>query len=488
VWLVDTGGSSTHDVGWYLDGVRRVLRAVATAPVGTAPARRRARHLVALPLVGVGAGGASGRRGEMIGALLDVLEEHANAGHDVALVLSTARDHCAVQHVRRGRVKHDLATAEVDAARRLAQYACAGELALFLGAGVSVSAGLPTWGALLEQLASRTSLSNGERAGLATLPPQDAATLIEMSLEEPLVDALGERPRDDAPRPVPRPARRASGARGRDDQLRRAPRAGLGAVGHEPAVLPFDPPSSRHPWVLKLHGDLERKSGVVLTRSEMLDGIRPVTDAHPLGTPGSSHAWQPAPRSCRPRRSVRGRGRGGREAVRAPRRRLQQRRQHRRGRADRGLPVGRVARTLQVHALGAFHMIKHTSPHLGEGASIIITSSVVGLMGYGGISGYVAAKHAQVGMMRAAAKELTPRRIRVNSLHSGPTSTPFEDSIEMRATGLGQAEAAAAFDDLVPLGRHATPQEIARTVVYLASDDSASTTGAPVAVDGGLTL
>jgi NAD(P)-dependent dehydrogenase (short-subunit alcohol dehydrogenase family) len=151
-------------------------------------------------------------------------------------------------------------------------------------------------------------------------------------------------------------------------------------------------------------------------------------------------------------------------------------------------PSDEFARTLQVHALGAFHMIKHTSPHLGEGASIIITSSVVGLMGFGGISGYVAAKHAQVGMMRAAAKELTPRRIRVNSLHPGPTSTPFQDSIEMRATGLGQEEAAKVFDDLVPLGRHATPAEIAKTVVYLASDDSAYMTGATVAVDGGLTL
>jgi NAD(P)-dependent dehydrogenase (short-subunit alcohol dehydrogenase family) len=151
-------------------------------------------------------------------------------------------------------------------------------------------------------------------------------------------------------------------------------------------------------------------------------------------------------------------------------------------------PSEEFARTLQIHALGAFHMIKHTSPHLGEGASIIITSSVVGLMGFAGISGYVAAKHAQVGMMKAAAKELTPRRIRVNSLHPGPTSTPFQDSIEMRATGLPQQEAAAAFDDLVPLARHATPAEIAKTVVYLASDDSAYMTGATVAVDGGLTI
>jgi NAD(P)-dependent dehydrogenase (short-subunit alcohol dehydrogenase family) len=151
-------------------------------------------------------------------------------------------------------------------------------------------------------------------------------------------------------------------------------------------------------------------------------------------------------------------------------------------------PSDEFARTLQIHALGAFHMIKHTSPLLREGASIIITSSVVGLMGFAGISGYVTAKHAQVGMMKAAAKELTLRRIRVNSLHPGPTSTPFQDSIEMRATGLPQQEAAAAFDDLVPLARHATPAEIAKTVVYLASDDSAYMTGATIAVDGGLTI
>lgn len=99
-------------------------------------------------------------------------------------------------------------------------------------------------------------------------------------------------------------------------------------------------------------------------------------------------------------------------------------------------PSEEFARTLMVHALGAFHVVKHTAPHLGEGASIIITSSVVGLMGFEGISGYVAAKHAQVGMMRAAAKELAPRRIRVNSLHPGPT--PFQDLIEIRATAWGR--------------------------------------------------
>ena len=80
-------------------------------------------------------------------------------------------------------------------------------------------------------------------------------------------------------------------------------------------------------------------------------------------------------------------------------------------------------------------------------------------------SAYVAAKHGQVGLMRSAAKELAPRRIRVNTLHPGPTSTAFQDDIEMRATGKPREEAAKDFDELVPLGRHTTPEEIAQAAL-----------------------
>jgi NAD(P)-dependent dehydrogenase (short-subunit alcohol dehydrogenase family) len=88
--------------------------------------------------------------------------------------------------------------------------------------------------------------------------------------------------------------------------------------------------------------------------------------------------------------------------------------------------------------------------------------------------------------MRAVATEVAPRRIRVNTLHPGPTSTAFQAEIEMAATGLPADQAAAAFDDLLPLKRHATPEEIAWSVVYLASDESAFMTRTTLAVDGGL--
>ena len=149
-------------------------------------------------------------------------------------------------------------------------------------------------------------------------------------------------------------------------------------------------------------------------------------------------------------------------------------------------PSEEFARTLAVHVLGAFHVLKHGAPHVPDGGSIIITSSVVGLMGFEGISGYIAAKHGQVGLMRAAAKEYASRRIRVNTLHPGPTSTAFQDDIEMRATHLPRDEAAQAFDAMIPLGRHTTVEEIAHGMLYLAADESAMVTSHRLAIDGGM--
>ena len=121
-----------------------------------------------------------------------------------------------------------------------------------------------------------------------------------------------------------------------------------------------------------------------------------------------------------------------------------------------------------------------------DGGSIVITSSVVGLIGAPGIAAYATAKHAQVGLMRVAAKELAGRRIRVNTLHPGPTSTAFQDDIEMRATGRPREEAEEAFNRMIPLGRHATPEEIADAVLFLACDESAMITSHTLSVDGGM--
>ena len=143
-------------------------------------------------------------------------------------------------------------------------------------------------------------------------------------------------------------------------------------------------------------------------------------------------------------------------------------------------------RVLAVHVRGAFLICKHTLPVLPAGGSVIINSSVVGLTSDPGIVAYATAKHAVVGLMRTLAKEAAPRAVRVNSVHPGPIDNEFQHAVEVAATGAPRAEAAAAFDRMIPLGRHARPDEVAAAVLFLASDDSSFVTGSTLAVDGGM--
>ena len=149
-------------------------------------------------------------------------------------------------------------------------------------------------------------------------------------------------------------------------------------------------------------------------------------------------------------------------------------------------PADVFRRVVDVHVMGAFYVLKHGLPRLRDGGSVIINSSVVGLTSDAGISGYATAKHAQVGLMRTAAKEAASRGIRVNSLHPGPTDTEFQRDIETTATGAPPDVAARIFDARIPLARHACAEEIALSVLYLASADSSFVTGATLAVDGGM--
>ena len=149
-------------------------------------------------------------------------------------------------------------------------------------------------------------------------------------------------------------------------------------------------------------------------------------------------------------------------------------------------PEDAFDQTLAVHVRGAFLLCKHAVPHLAAGASVIITSSVVGLMAAPHIAGYSTAKHAQVGLMRTLAAELAPRGIRVNTIHPGPVDNEFQHGIEVVATGADRDKAATIFNQMIPLARHAAPTEIARAMLYLASDDSSFMTGATLAVDGGM--
>lgn len=141
-----------------------------------------------------------------------------------------------------------------------------------------------------------------------------------------------------------------------------------------------------------------------------------------------------------------------------------------------------------VHVKGAFLACKYAVPHMNDGGSIVITSSVAGTTGDPGVYAYITAKHAQIGLMRCLAKELAPRRIRVNTIHPGPIDNSFQHNVETGLSSIIGRDATQMFNELIPLGRHARPQEVAQSVLYLASDQSSFTTGAMLMVDGGMSV
>lgn len=114
------------------------------------------------------------------------------------------------------------------------------------------------------------------------------------------------------------------------------------------------------------------------------------------------------------------------------------------------------------------------------GGSIVNISSVAGLRGSPGAFAYSATKWALRGMTKAAAIDLAPRRIRVNSVHPGPIDT---DMIKVRSDEENQRRV-----QQVPMKRMGTSEEVARLVLFLLSDESAYVTGAEISIDGGVSL
>jgi len=141
-----------------------------------------------------------------------------------------------------------------------------------------------------------------------------------------------------------------------------------------------------------------------------------------------------------------------------------------------------------VHVKGAFLLCKFAVPNMNDGGSIIINSSVAATRGDPGVYAYITAKHAQVGLMRCLAKELAPRRIRVNTLHPGPIDNGFQLAVEQGLQEIIGRDGTEFFNEQIPLGRHGRPEEIAQSVLYLASDQSSFTTGSMLMADGGMNI
>ena len=135
---------------------------------------------------------------------------------------------------------------------------------------------------------------------------------------------------------------------------------------------------------------------------------------------------------------------------------------------------------VDANLTGAFRVAKRATQSMlrARRGRIILVSSVVGLLGQAGQANYAASKAGLVGFARSLARELGSRNITVNVVAPGPVDTDMT-----RKLGDDKLK---AFADLVPLGRIATPDEIAGVIAFLASADAAYITGAVLPVDGGL--
>jgi NAD(P)-dependent dehydrogenase (short-subunit alcohol dehydrogenase family) len=136
-----------------------------------------------------------------------------------------------------------------------------------------------------------------------------------------------------------------------------------------------------------------------------------------------------------------------------------------------------------VNLKGSFFAVQKALPLMGKGGSIVVTGSVGSVLGIPGNAVYAAAKAGLRAVVRILAVELVGEGIRVNMVSPGPTETPI-----IYRSGLDDAGIAglrAAMNEGVPMKRMGTPEEIARPMLFLASDEASFVTGIDMFVDGG---
>jgi NAD(P)-dependent dehydrogenase (short-subunit alcohol dehydrogenase family) len=151
-------------------------------------------------------------------------------------------------------------------------------------------------------------------------------------------------------------------------------------------------------------------------------------------------------------------------------------------------PLGRITEEIydgmfDINVKGVLFTVQRALPLLSDGASVILNASIVASKGLAANSVYSATKAAVRSFARTWTTDLKQRRIRVNAVSPGSTDTPGLNDL-LASSPVGE-ERRKMISSIVPLGRFGTPDEIAKAVVFLASDDSSYVTGTELFVDGG---
>jgi NAD(P)-dependent dehydrogenase (short-subunit alcohol dehydrogenase family) len=143
---------------------------------------------------------------------------------------------------------------------------------------------------------------------------------------------------------------------------------------------------------------------------------------------------------------------------------------------------------IRVNLNGAFFTVNSAAPLLNDNASIIFNGSVHNYLGQAGVAAYAATKGGVVAMARAIAADLAPRNIRVNVVAPGATKTPiWKRGSRASISAEESAKVDGFFSSTVPLGRWGEPEDVAKAVLFLASEDSSYINAVELMVDGGLT-
>ena len=144
-------------------------------------------------------------------------------------------------------------------------------------------------------------------------------------------------------------------------------------------------------------------------------------------------------------------------------------------------------RVMAVNVRGVFLGLKHVLPVMisQKAGSIINAASVAAFYGPSGLGAYAASKHAILGLTRVAAGEVGKTGVRVNAVCPGPIHTPLWSAIEREANRENPETVSERFLSRNPSGRFGEPEEVARVVVFLASDAASYVNGAAWTIDGG---